>query len=302
VNEAPRRRILHLAGPLELGLTLGPLRRAAQDPTTRISASEVWRASRTPEGPATVHLKRIGDEVQVEAWGPGADWASERAATLIGERDNPEEFRPRHPLLRDLRQRFAGLRIPRSEAVFEAVVPTVLEQKVTTVQARHSYRRLLLELGEPAPGPLPLRLPPGPERLAKTPYWTFHHFGVERRRGDVIRRAALSARRLEETVGMGAAEAQRRILAFPGLGPWSAAEVALVALGDADAVSLNDAHLPHMVSWALAGEARGSDERMLELLEPYRGHRGRVLRLLVVSGIGAPRFGPRRPVRWIQHE
>jgi 3-methyladenine DNA glycosylase/8-oxoguanine DNA glycosylase len=302
VLDAVPRRILRLAGPLDLALTLGPLRRAAQDPSTRITSDEVWRASRTPEGPATLHLRRLGVELEVEAWGPGADWATERAATLIGEGDNPEDFRPQLPLLRDLHRRFSGLRIPRSEAVFEAVVPTVLEQKVTTVQARVSYRRLLLELGTPAPGPLPLRLPPGPEKLAATPYWTFHHFGVERRRADVIRRAALSARRLEETVAMSAADAQRRILAFPGLGPWSAAEVALVALGDADAVSLNDVHLPHLASWALAGEARGSDDRMLELLEPYRGHRGRVLRLLVVAGIGAPRFGPRRPVRWIQHE
>jgi 3-methyladenine DNA glycosylase/8-oxoguanine DNA glycosylase len=78
--------------------------------------------------------------------------------------------------------------------------------------------------------------------------------------------------------------------------------VALVALGDADAVSVGDYHLPHLTSWALAGEARGSDERMLELLEPYRGHRGRVLRLLTVSGLVVPRFGPRLPLRQIERE
>ena len=72
-----------------------------------------------------------------------------------------------------------------------------------------------------------------------------------------------------------------------------------MALGDADAVSLGDYHLPHLVAWALAGKPRGSDELMLELLEPYRGHRGRVLRLLQLAGITAPRFGPRMPLRWI---
>ena len=46
-----------------------------------------------------------------------------------------------------------------------------------------------------------------------------------------------------------------------------------------------------MVAWALAGEPRGTDERMLELLEPYAGHRGRVLRLLVMSGLAPPRAG-----------
>jgi len=75
--------------------------------------------------------------------------------------------------------------------------------------------------------------------------------------------------------------------------------VALVALGDADAVPLDDYHLPHMVAWALAGEPRGTDVRMLELLEPYAGHRDRMLRLLLAAGIEAPRFGPRMPLRSI---
>ena len=95
---------------------------------------------------------------------------------------------------------------------------------------------------------------------------------------------------------MGAPEARRRLTAIPGVGPWSAAEVALVALGDADAVSLGDFHLPHQVCWALAGVPRGDDDTMLELLEPYRGHRGRVLRLLFEGGVAAPRFGSRLPL------
>jgi hypothetical protein len=36
---------------------------------------------------------------------------------------------------------------------------------------------------------------------------------------------------------------------------------------------------------------------MLELLEPYRGHRGRVLRLLMAGGVGPPRRGPRLALR-----
>ncbi|HXF57914.1 MAG TPA: DNA-3-methyladenine glycosylase 2 family protein, partial [Actinomycetota bacterium] len=111
------------------------------------------------------------------------------------------------------------------------------------------------------------------------------------------REAARHARRLEDLVGRSREEAYRRLLALPGVGPWTAAEVALVALGDADAVSLGDYHLPHAVAWALAGEPRGTDQRMLELLEPYTGHRGRVLRLIAAAGIRPPRFGPRLPLR-----
>jgi len=92
---------------------------------------------------------------------------------------------------------------------------------------------------------------------------------------------------------MAPADAQRRLTALPGMGAWTAAEIAVVALGDPDAVSVGDYHLPNLVSWALAGEPRGTDERMLELLEPYRGHRARAVQLLELAGISAPRRGPR---------
>lgn len=94
-------------------------------------------------------------------------------------------------------------------------------------------------------------------------------------------------------------DAYRRRRAFPGVGSWTAAEVAHIALGDVDAVSVGDYHLKHQVAWALAGEPRGTDERMLELLEPWRGQRARVLRLLGASGILAPRYGPRLPTQSI---
>jgi 3-methyladenine DNA glycosylase/8-oxoguanine DNA glycosylase len=181
--------------------------------------------------------------------------------------------------------------------VFEALVPAVLEQKVTTIEAKAAYRTLVHALGEPAPGPVRLRIPPSPQVLARTPYWTFHRFGVERRRAVVIIEAARSAKRLEEITAMNRADAYRRLEAFPGVGPWTAAKVALVALGDADAVEVGDYHLPHTIGYALEGTPRSTDERMLELLHPYRGHRARVIRLLTISGIGAPRFGPHKPLR-----
>jgi 3-methyladenine DNA glycosylase/8-oxoguanine DNA glycosylase len=81
-------------------------------------------------------------------------------------------------------------------------------------------------------------------------------------------------------------------MALPGIGPWTAAEVGRAAFGDPDAVSVGDFHLPNLVCWALAGEPRGDDSRMLELLEPYRGQRGRVVRLLEASGLRSPRYGP----------
>ena len=297
--DVPIRTRFELSRPLDLALTIGPI---GQGASLRLHGREAWRATLTPEGPATVHLVHVDGAVDVEAWGPGAAWAAAAAAALCGEEDDDSGFRPVHPLLADLHRRHPGLRLPKTRAVFEALVPTVLAQKVVGVEAHRSYRALVSELGEPAPGPPGLTIPPSAKVLGSTPYWTFHRFGVERRRAEVIIRAARSATRLEETVAMDAASANRRLEAFPGVGPWTAAKVALVALGDADAVPVGDYHLPNAVGYALEGTPRSTDERMLELLEPYRGHRARVIRLIGVAGITAPRFGPKMPLRNLARE
>jgi 3-methyladenine DNA glycosylase/8-oxoguanine DNA glycosylase len=253
-----------------------------------------WRASRTPEGPATTSLTVVGHDVDAEAWGPGATWSLEHLPDLLGEHDETlDDFDPPPGLVRDL-LRTSDVRIGRSLAVAEALFPTVLEQRVTGQGARRSYRWLVHRLGEPAPGPVAeLRLPPAPERLAATPTWVFHRAGVERQRADTIVRTMHRAIRIEEVGAMALPEAHRRLQAFPGVGAWSANEVALVALGDPDAVSVGDFHLKHLVAYALAGEPRATDDRMLELLEPYAGHRARAVLLLERAGLGAPRYGPR---------
>jgi len=113
--------------------------------------------------------------------------------------------------------------------------------------------------------------------------------------------AALDGRLDTERLrGVPVDEALAELQTLPGIGPWTAAEVGIRALGDVDAVSVGDFHLPNLVAFALAGEARGTDQRMLELLEPYRGHRARVIRLLELSGIRAPRFGPRLSGRGLE--
>jgi len=283
--------------PLDLHLTLGPL---GSGPWLRHDAQAIWRATRTPAGPVAMRLERHNGTVDVQAWGPGADWALANAPGLCGDGDDDTGFAPVHPLIGDLHRQIRGVRMPRTQAVFEALVPAVITQQVTTEEAIESYRHFVNAHGERAPGPFALRLPPPPALYVDMPYWKFHRFGIERRRADIIKRAALSARRLEETAGMDMPSAYQRLLAFPGVGPWTAAKVAMVALGDADAVPVGDYHLKHSVGYALEGTPRSTDERMLELLEPYRGHRARVIRLIIAAGIAAPRFGPRKPLRNIR--
>lgn len=220
--------------------------------------------------------------MQVEAWGPGAAWLARHAPSLCGADDNAASFQPDHPLVRALWRRRRGLRLGRTLAVFEASLGAIVQQRVAFREAWRNWRALVRGLGEPAPGPLPnLWLPPPPDRVARTPYEVFHRFGLERRRADVLRRVASVAGRLEQTLDLPLATAYARLQAVPGLGPWTSARIGRVALGDPDAVCLGDLHLPHVVSLALAGEPRGSDARMLELLEPFRGHRARVQELLL---------------------
>jgi 3-methyladenine DNA glycosylase/8-oxoguanine DNA glycosylase len=285
---------------LDAALTLRALWMGPGDPQVRISGATVVRATRTDAGPAALRLTCAAGEIIVQAWGPGADSAVGQLPELLGAGDDPSALIPRHRLVRDLQRRLPGLRLTRTGAVVEALVPAVVSQKVTGLEAKRAYRALLRRFGEAAPGPLGdlgLRVPPEPAVLAGQAYAVFHPIGLERRRAETIIAVARAARQLEEARGMRPPEARRRLQAVPGVGPWTAAEAARVALGDPDAVSVGDYNLPHLVSWALSGRPRGSDEEMLELLEPYRGQRARVVRLLELSGIRPPRYGPRQAPR-----
>lgn len=291
------RRTLRTSAPIDLQQTLGPLRIGPHDPTIDLSPGDVWRATRTPDGPATVHLEARDGRIDVEAWGEGAAWSLEAAADLVGLDDDPAVFDPAPGLLRDLHRRNPGLRIGATGTVLELLIPTILGQKVTGIEQKRAWNGIVRGYGEPAPGPCELIVPPAAATLADLPYFAYHPVGVERRRADVIRNVCARASRIEEAATMPSADAQRRLMAFPGIGPWTAAIVARLALGDTDAVEVADLHLPNLVSWNLAGEPRGDDDRMLELLEPYRGQRGRVVRLLELGGERAPRYGPRMPIR-----
>ncbi len=290
-------RIRRIVGPhpIELAATLFPLRRGSGDPTTRIRGREAVRTMRTTDGPATVHLVSSGPRtVDAEAWGPGAGLALDAAPGLVGALDDDAGFVPVHPVLEEAWRRRRGVRLTRTGDIVQTLIPAILEQKVTGRQARRAFARLAWATGGPAPGPFEgLRLPPDPERVAALGSFAFHPFGVERRRADLIRRVCREGTSLDPLGGASPEALVARLRAIAGIGPWTVAEVSRLALGDRDAVSVGDYHLPNLVAWALAGEARADDARMLELLEPYRGHRGRVQRILEASGISAPRFGPR---------
>jgi len=292
--------VFAVSAGFDLARTLAPVRHGPQDPSVRFGTNEVWRASWTPQGAGSLQIVQEPNRIRARAWGPGAAWLLDVTPGLLGHDDEPASFRPVHPVLTDLHRRFAGLRICSTRAVVETLVPSVLEQKVTTIEAVRSYRALIIALGQAAPGPSGLLMPPSAQQLAALPYWRFHPMGIERKRAEIIRRICTRARRLETLSSSSSLEGQRRLQTIPGVGPWTASEVARIAWGDADAVRLGDFHLPGLVSWALGGERSADDARMLELLEPYRGHRGRAVRLLQLGGRYPPRRAPRLPLRSIE--
>ncbi len=284
---------------LDLALTLAPLWRGSGDPTMRRDPDgAIWRATNTRSGPATLRLVRRGPTVVAHAWGGGAAEALASVPDLIGLNDEPQRLVPRDSVVAGLVRRFPGLRLPRTGRLFEALLPSILEQKVTNLEAWRAYRALLHHASEPAPGPRLLRLPLRSEVVARLPYFAMHPLGIERRRADLLRRVAAGVQRLEEATRD---EAYARLAAIPGIGPWTIAEVGRITFGDADALSVGDYHLPSLVAWAFAGERHSNDARMLELLEPYRGQRGRVQRLLEASGRRPPRHGPRLAPRRFEH-
>ncbi|MFE0514863.1 DNA-3-methyladenine glycosylase family protein [Streptomyces sp. NPDC058964] len=286
-------------GALDLGLVLGPLRRGPADPTFRtLPDGSVWRASRTPAGPGTLRVAVHGGEVRAEAWGPGAEWLLDRLPQLLGADDDPDAFAPRHRLLALARHRRPGLRLTRTGLVLESLIPSILEQKVTTDEAYRAWRLLVRKFGEPAPGPAAggrLWVMPEPRTWALIPSWEWHRAGVDNKRASTILRAVRVAARLEEAVGMEPGAAQARLEVVPGIGPWTSAETVQRSHGAPDAVTVGDLHLPGIVGWALAGDRYADDSVMLELLEPYAGQRHRAARLILLSGKTPARRAPKMP-------
>lgn len=296
--------------PLDLLLTLGPLRRGAGDPTLLIGAEGVWRGLQTPDGPATQHLRRNGAEVLARHWGPGATWAAQRVGALLGEGDDADGFdadalhrtshHPEVPRAWDLMRR-RGWRVPASGEVFAALVAAVLEQKVTGLQARRAWRQLHGQHAEPAP--VAPGMPPGlmttltPAQAARIPSWDWHRAGVDPRRARTIVALCPFGGRIDQCRDLPLDRARARLESFPGIGPWTASEVLQRALGDADAVSFGDLHLPGQVVYALTGDEHGDDEALERVLRPWAGHRYRVVRAVEVSGVTRPRRAPRLSVQ-----
>ncbi|MEM6790518.1 MAG: DNA-3-methyladenine glycosylase 2 family protein [Myxococcota bacterium] len=288
-----------LEGRLDVVASLRFLRMGPHDRTKRVMRDQVWLATRTHSGPVTLCLRAPGREAVVRGWGAGVEAIAPALPALLGLHDDPTALVPRHRTVEQLARDHPGLRLTRAPNLFEVLVTMVLQQRVKFEDAAAGYLALTRRYGDPAPGPERLRLPPDPARLAALPYYAYHPCGIERRRAETLRRISMHRAK----VAQWASEAQdsagyrrlyARLLAMSGLGPWTVGMTAGFGIGDPDALVCGDFHLPNVVAWALSRKPRGDDAMMMRCLEPYRGQRWRVVRLLFAGGVHAPRYGAKR--------
>jgi 3-methyladenine DNA glycosylase/8-oxoguanine DNA glycosylase len=301
--------------PVHLVHTLGPLRHGRSDPTLHITDSGVWRTTRSPAGPVTIHYARSGGEVVVTAWGPGAQDALDTAPHVLGQTDDPGGFpAAAHAVVAAAHSRFgAGWRGPRTQRVLEALIPAILEQRVTGLEAKRAWAWLVGRYGQDAPGPEPgdahgdwlgttgpfpagLRVVPDAQGWLRVPSWAWHRAGVDPGRSASALGAAARAQSLERLSARRAQEAGAALRSLPGIGVWTSAEVGIRAWGDRDAVSFGDFHLAGFVVHALTGRLGGTDEQMAELLAPWAGQRARAVRMLELHCPPPPRRAPRATI------
>lgn len=286
-SQQASERTLRFPGPVSPGHTLAPQRRGPRDPCFQIDTDgAIWRTSVQASGPVTARISRTASD-------------TDALPALLGIDDDAADFTPSHPTVAAAAARVPHLRIGRTSRVLEALIPAVLEQRVPGADAFRSWRLLVTKFGTPAPGPAPeiMRVPPSPQQWRTIPSWEFHRANVDPGRARTLVGCAQRAESLERLAARPPAEAREALTSLPGVGVWTAAETAQRAFGDADALSVGDYHVAKMIGWTLTGQPI-DDAQMVELLEPMRPHRYRVVRLLEVSGLAyEPRRGPRPPVQ-----
>jgi 3-methyladenine DNA glycosylase/8-oxoguanine DNA glycosylase len=287
----------------EVAACLSAYRFGVGDPTTQLGDGEFWRASFTPDGPATLRITFGSGLLDADAWGPGREWMLQQVEAMTGALDPGFRFVDAHPAVMRAQRNHPTVRFGASRMLFHELVPTILAQRITAGEAIRQWHRLCRRLGQAAPGPRrDLLLPPSPQALLGHPAWWFHPLGVESKRAEALRAVGRHADKLWGWSGLPVDEAAAKLALLPGTGQWTIGSVLGSAMGDPDAVAVGDFHLKNVVSFALAAEPRGTDARMLELLAPYAGQRGRVVRLLLADGHRAPSFGPRKRIlpmaRW----
>jgi len=257
------------------------------DPTADAGKDHFRKAFFYRGEPGAVEFLRDGNFLDVRAYGGFAAPLLEETLRGLSQDDLYSTFATEDSGVWRLHRSLPGLRLLRVPWLYDMTCSAILQQRIRTVDAMRDWRRIAQRWG--VPGPLGLRAFPSAEMLAQVAQFELEALGIDAQRSRTLLRFAQESRFVPLKPGMSFAELRRHLLRVPGIGPWTTESVMGYGAGDADAAIPGDLHLPHLVSYALAGEPEGSDERMMELLEPFRGHRFRIIRLLYESRLAVPR-------------
>lgn len=269
--------------PFDLGATMAQQVLGHFDPTGARNAEAFQKVHLTADGqPVTWLFTRTDDGFRVRVHGTGAAAVLSHFLACFPLADGCDAFDPRHPVLRRAVRLHGGLRLLRVPWAFDVAAGAVLQQRVRWQVAYSDFRRIANRWGTPMSGCMAF---PTARQLAGMTVAAIEAQGIDPKRARALHALArLEAVRPFLAVETDPNRLRLRLRQVRGIGPWTANMIAGYAAGDPDAVPTGDLHLPSLVTAALAGEPEGTDDRMLELLEPYRGQRFRVVRLLSWAG------------------
>ncbi len=281
--------------PLDFGRTFVLQNLGHYDPTAALGQSHFTKAFMGPSGICSVAMQPAPGGLLLACEGPDAaeihaQLLASISASATG--DGYHHFQPQHPVLERLHREQAGLRLVRVPWLFDIACSAVLQQRVRSTDAMSDWRHIANRFGSrSSAGACAF---PSPASLAALAPWQLEALGIDAKRARTLIALAREIRLNPLRPAMTFAQLRGRLARVPGVGPWTVETVLGFGAADPDALPLGDLYLPHLVAFTLAGESEGSDTRMIELLEPFRGQRFRVARLILGSGIALPRTGPRR--------
>ena len=141
----------------------------------------------------------------------------------------------RHPALARLQRLRPGVRVPGAVDGFEAAIGAIVGQQISVAGARTLLGRLVEQTtGSDRPYlDLALDVFPNAHELLEA---DLGEVGLTGRRIATIKAlaSAVASGELNLDIGVDRHEARRRLLALPGIGPWTADVIAMRALGDPD--------------------------------------------------------------------
>ncbi len=260
--------------------TLARLGRDAESPVERVAGSEIAKALLLAGGPAVLRIA-LGDGVarcRVEA---GRTLAPEEvraahavALRLLGLGSDPAAFERRvdaRPELARVVEGRRGLRVVLTSDPWEALVWAIVGQQVNLAFAFALRRDLVHLAGTPIEGGLVAH--PTPEAVARLDAADLAPLRFSRRKAeyvvDTARAVASGELPLDALAAGTATEADRRLRAVRGIGPWTAQYVLMRGLGFADCVPVGDAGLVAALARFFALDLRPNPEETVRLMEPF---------------------------------